>query len=87
MVRQWATTNYGITYTAKGLASIFAGPVAALASMETGSWVSIFWIMIACDVTAALLALFWLKRAAGHTIARAEQAASSPRQAQSRVAA
>ncbi len=75
--RRWATTNYGITYTAKGLASIFAGPVAAMASVETGNWVGVFWVMIACDVTAALLALFWLKRIAGRTIEQAQQRAPS----------
>ena len=36
--KKWATTNYGIVYTAKGLAAIFAGPVAAMASVKTGSW-------------------------------------------------
>jgi len=75
--RKWATTNYGITYTSKGVASIFAGPVAALASVETGNWVGVFWAMIACDVIAALLALFWLKRVAARTIAQAEQMAAS----------
>ena len=71
--KTWATTNYGIVYTAKGLASIFAGPVAAMASVKTGSWVSVFWVMIACDSVAALMALFWLKPVAARTIARAEQ--------------
>lgn len=58
-------------YTAKGLASIFAGPVAAMASVKTGSWVSVFWVMIACDGIAALMALFWLKPVAARTIAAA----------------
>jgi MFS transporter, OFA family, oxalate/formate antiporter len=82
--KQWATTNYGITYTGKGLAAIFAGPVAALASVETGSWVSIFWVMIACDVIAALLALFWLKRVAKRTIEETERMASAGELGQSR---
>ncbi len=68
--KKWATTNYGIVYTAKGLASIFAGPVAALASAKTGTWIPVFWAMIACDVTAALMALFWLKPVAERTIRR-----------------
>jgi len=68
--RKWATTNYGILYTAKGVASIFAGPVAALASVRSGTWVPVFWAMIACDVTAAVLALFWLKPLAERTIQR-----------------
>ncbi len=69
--KKWATTNYGIVYTSKGLASIFAGPVAALASVKTGSWVQVFYVMVGCDVLAALLALFWLKPVAKGTIAKA----------------
>jgi OFA family oxalate/formate antiporter-like MFS transporter len=82
--RKWATTNYGIVYTGKGLASIFAGPIAALASVETGSWVGVFWAMIICSVIAALMAVFWLKPAAGRTIAQAQVMglADSPRKTQ-----
>jgi MFS transporter, OFA family, oxalate/formate antiporter len=82
--KQWATTNYGITYTAKGLAAIFAGPVAAIASVETGSWIGVFWVMILCDATAALLALFWLKRVAGRTIERSQGKTAVSEQGQSR---
>jgi len=66
--RKWATTNYGVVYTAKGVAAFFAGYVAALASVKTGSWVGVFWVMILCDVTAAFLALLWLKPLAKRTI-------------------
>ena len=59
--KKWATTNYGILDTAKGVASIFAGPVAALTSARTGTWVPVFWAMIGCDLAAAFLALPWLK--------------------------
>jgi OFA family oxalate/formate antiporter-like MFS transporter len=78
--KTWATTNYGVVYTAKGLASIFAGPVAALASVKTGSWQSVFYVMIACDLTAAFMALVWLKPVAARTVARTEMAlqAGSP---------
>ncbi|MFL5271801.1 MAG: oxalate/formate MFS antiporter [Anaeromyxobacteraceae bacterium] len=78
--KKWATTNYGIVYTAKGVASIFAGPVAALASAKTGSWVPVFWAMIACDLTAAFLALLVLKPLAERTIQRVDRAvpAGSP---------
>jgi MFS transporter, OFA family, oxalate/formate antiporter len=71
--KSWATTNYGIVYTAKGLASIFAGPVVAMASVKTGSWVPVFYAMIACDVIAAFLALFALKPIAERTIAHNEK--------------
>ncbi len=56
-----ATTNYGIQYTAKGTASIFAGWGAARLLESTGSWLPVFWIAAACDLVAAALAWFWLK--------------------------
>jgi MFS transporter, OFA family, oxalate/formate antiporter len=70
--RKWATTNYGIVYTAKGTAALFAAPGAAWLFSRTGSWTKVFWIMIACDVIAALLALFWLKPVARRTIRQTE---------------
>ncbi len=70
--KKWATTNYGIVYTAKGLASFFAGFGAAWLFTRTGSWTRVFWMMIACDVLAAFLALFWLKPVAKRTVERAE---------------
>ncbi|HUJ40585.1 MAG TPA: oxalate/formate MFS antiporter [Candidatus Acidoferrales bacterium] len=75
--KKWATTNYGVVYTGKGLASIFAGPVAALASTQTGSWVGVFWAMIVCSALAAVIALIWLKPAAARTIAQASGAAAA----------
>jgi OFA family oxalate/formate antiporter-like MFS transporter len=71
--RKWATTNYGVVYTAKGMASIFAGPVAALASVKTGSWVSVFYAMVLCDICAAFMALLWLKPYAKRTLRHAEE--------------
>ena len=57
---RFATTNYGLLYTAKGLASLLV-PVGSLISEATGSWRSIFMLAIAFDWTAALLALLVLK--------------------------
>ena len=57
----YATTNYGIQYTSKGVAAIFAGWGAAKVLETTGSWMPVFWIAVACDLAAALLALVWLK--------------------------
>ncbi len=74
--KQYATTNYGIVYTAKGLASIFSGPVAALAAAATGSWVSVFWAMVFCSALDAVLALVLLKPLARRTIR--EAAVSAP---------
>lgn len=58
---KWATTNFGIVLTGAGVASIFAGPIAALASVKTGNWTAVFWAMIACDLVSALMALLCLK--------------------------
>jgi len=40
--------------------------------LKTGSWVTIFWVLIVCDVAAALMALFWLRPLAKRTINRSE---------------
>jgi OFA family oxalate/formate antiporter-like MFS transporter len=56
-----ATTNYGIQYTSKGIGSILAGPGAAWLMMRSGSWLPVFWVAVACNVTAAALAVLWLK--------------------------
>jgi MFS transporter, OFA family, oxalate/formate antiporter len=80
--RTWATTNYGIVYTAKGTAAIFSAPVAAYVMLRTGSWVPVFYVMIACDITAAFMALLWLKPVAARAIAKAEGLALSAALAQ-----
>jgi len=72
--KQWATTNYGIVYTAKGAGAFFAGVGAAWLFEKTGSWSRVFYAMIVCDLVAAFLALFWLKRVATHTIEESESA-------------
>lgn len=66
--KKYATTNYGIVYTAKGLASIFAGPVAALAKQAAGSWVPVLWAMVICSGVDAVLALVLLKPLARRTV-------------------
>jgi OFA family oxalate/formate antiporter-like MFS transporter len=70
---KWATTNYGIVYTAKGLATLFAAPGAAWLFERTGSWTKVFWAMIICDVIAAFMALLWLKPLAAKVVRRSEQ--------------
>jgi len=58
--RKFATTNYGLLYTAKGTASLLV-PVGSLIAGSTGNWYPIFMLAIACDWIGALLALFVLK--------------------------
>jgi OFA family oxalate/formate antiporter-like MFS transporter len=73
---KWATTNYGILYTAKGLATLFAAPGAAWLFARTGSWTKVFWAMIICDLIAAFMALLWLKPLASRMVKESERAAS-----------
>jgi len=56
-----STRNYGIQYTAKGLGSILAGPGAAWLSGRSESWAPVLWLAVGCNLTAAALAVFWLK--------------------------
>jgi OFA family oxalate/formate antiporter-like MFS transporter len=58
---KYATTNYGLQYTAKGTASFFAGVGAAWLVGIAGSWTPVFWVAIGCDLVAAALAFFWLR--------------------------
>ncbi len=58
---QYAETNNGIQYTAKGVSSIFAGWGAAKLLKVIGSWAPVLWAAFACNLLAAILAFFWLK--------------------------
>jgi MFS transporter, OFA family, oxalate/formate antiporter len=75
----YATTNYGIQYTAKGVASIFAGWGAARVLETTGSWMPVFWIAFVCDAAAALLALLWLRPLLARAIGEAPPLSSRAR--------
>jgi OFA family oxalate/formate antiporter-like MFS transporter len=66
--KTWVTTNYGIIYTAKGLASIFSGPIAAAWKHAAGNWTPILWTMVVCSAVDAVLALVWLKPLARKTV-------------------
>jgi len=56
-----ATTNYGFLYMAQGVGSVIGGPVAAMVHASTGSWISVFVLMISLDLMAACLAIGLLK--------------------------
>jgi MFS transporter, OFA family, oxalate/formate antiporter len=58
---KYASTNYGIQYTSKGVATLLAGPGAAMLMVATGSWLPVFYTAVAMDLSAAILAFFWLK--------------------------
>ncbi|MEP7309210.1 MAG: oxalate/formate MFS antiporter [Acidobacteriota bacterium] len=56
-----ATTNYGFLYMAQGIGSVLGGPVAALVHDAYGSWMPVFFVIIAMNFTTALLAGVALK--------------------------
>ena len=53
--RKFATTNYGLLYTAKGTASLLV-PVGSLLKAATGSWLPIFFVAVVLNLIASVLA-------------------------------
>src|SRR5436853_54601 len=58
--RTFATTNYGLLYTAKGTASLLV-PLANILTTATGSWHAVFYVAAALNIVAAIMALVVLK--------------------------
>lgn len=58
---KYATTNYGVMYTAKGVASIFAAPLAAALFVATQSWDLVLLLSAGASLLTGALAFFVLK--------------------------
>ncbi|MDI1344495.1 MAG: oxalate/formate MFS antiporter [Pseudolabrys sp.] len=58
--RKFATTNYGMLYTAKGTAALLV-PLANVLTTATGSWHAVFYVAAALNIVAAVMALAVLK--------------------------
>ncbi|MEA2931124.1 MAG: transporter, family, oxalate/formate antiporter [Hyphomicrobiales bacterium] len=58
--RKFATTNYGMLYTAKGTAALLV-PLANVLTNATGSWHAVFYVAAALNIVAAVMALVVLK--------------------------
>ena len=58
--RKFATTNYGMLYTAKGTASLLV-PLASVLTAATGSWHAVFYVAAILNIIAAVMALVVLK--------------------------
>jgi MFS transporter, OFA family, oxalate/formate antiporter len=58
---RYATTNYGLQYTSKGVGSILGGPAASWLMETTGSWIPVFRMAVLFNLAAAMLAILWLK--------------------------
>jgi OFA family oxalate/formate antiporter-like MFS transporter len=75
--RKYATTNYGLLYTAKGTASLLV-PIGNVIQAATGSWLPIFVVACLFNTAASVLAGTLLPRLVRAHCARAE---ASPSQA------
>jgi OFA family oxalate/formate antiporter-like MFS transporter len=69
---KYATTNYGMLYTAKGVAAQIAGWGAALIAAALNSWIFPLYIAVILDVITALLAIFVLKRTIRNRVIKEE---------------
>jgi OFA family oxalate/formate antiporter-like MFS transporter len=58
--RKFATTNYGMLYTAKGTAALLV-PLANVLTTATGSWHAVFYVAAILNIVAAVMALLVLK--------------------------
>ena len=58
--RKFATTNYGMLYTAKGTAALLV-PLANVLTTATGSWHAVFYVAALLNIVAAVMAIAVLK--------------------------
>jgi OFA family oxalate/formate antiporter-like MFS transporter len=58
--KKYATTNYGMLYTAKGTAALLV-PLANVLTSATGSWHAVFYVAAILNIIAAVMALVVLK--------------------------
>jgi MFS transporter, OFA family, oxalate/formate antiporter len=58
--RKFATTNYGMLYTAKGTAALLV-PFANVLTNATGSWHAVFYVAAVLNIVAAIMSLAVLK--------------------------
>ncbi len=58
--RKFATTNYGLLYTAKGTAALLV-PFSSLLTQATGNWHAVFIVAAILNIVAAVMALAVLK--------------------------
>ncbi|HEY6859006.1 MAG TPA: oxalate/formate MFS antiporter, partial [Pseudolabrys sp.] len=58
--KKFATTNYGMLYTAKGTAALLV-PLANVLTSATGSWHAVFYVAAILNIVAAIMALVVLK--------------------------
>ena len=67
--KKYATTNYGMLYTAKGTAALLV-PLANVLTSATGSWHAVFYVAAILNIIAAIMALVVLKPQRIKTLAK-----------------
>ena len=67
--RKFATTNYGMLYTAKGTAALLV-PLGNVLTTATGSWTAVFVIAAVLNIIAAIMALAVLRPMRQQAMAR-----------------
>jgi OFA family oxalate/formate antiporter-like MFS transporter len=75
--RQYVTVNYGIMYTAKGVASLLV-PLGNVLTHATGSWHAVYAVGCGMNVVAALLGFFALRPMIIARLSRPAQHAADP---------
>ena len=75
--RKFATTNYGMLYTAKGTAALLV-PLANVLTNATGSWHAVFYVAAVLNIAAAVMAMFVLKPMRVRTMQGATAVAPAP---------
>ncbi|HZT87132.1 MAG TPA: oxalate/formate MFS antiporter [Stellaceae bacterium] len=74
--RKYVTVNYGIMYTAKGVASLLV-PLGNLLTHYTGSWHAVYTVGCIMNVIAALLGFFVLRPAINKGLKHASEVAAA----------
>ena len=78
--RKFATTNYGMLYTAKGTAALLV-PLANVLTNATGSWHAVFYVAAILNIVAAVMSLAMLKPMRMRIMAQPDVTAAAPHRA------
>ena len=68
--RKYVTVNYGLTYTAKGVAALFV-PLGNILTKVTGDWHAVYTVGCLMNVLAVALGFFILRPAINTRLKRA----------------
>jgi len=75
--QKFATTNYGMLYTAKGTAALLV-PLSSIVTTATGSWNATLMIAAAFNIVAAILAIAVLKPMRRRDILKQRESLGTP---------